>query len=48
MGGFEIAGLKLSAAQVEQILYVLVGFILFILAVLIINFKTNQNFQKLV
>ena len=43
MGGFEIAGLKLSAAQVEQILYVLVGFILFILAVLIINFKTKSR-----
>jgi hypothetical protein len=49
MGGFEIAGLKLTAAQVEQILYVVVGFILFILIVLIINFKTksrNSNVGK--
>ena len=34
----EIAGLELTASQVQQLVYVLVGFLSFVLIVLIVNF----------
>ena len=43
MGGIRIAGVELTASQVQQILFVLLGFIAFVLIVLIINFKTKSR-----
>lgn len=43
MAGVEIAGLELTASQVQQILLVLFGFIAFVLIVLIINYLTKSR-----
>ena len=43
MGGIRIAGVELTASQVQQILLVLFGFIVFALIVLIINFIRNKR-----
>ena len=43
MGDIQIAGVELTASQVQQILFVLLGFIAFVLIVLIINFKTKSR-----
>ena len=42
----EIAGLKLTAAQVEQILYVVVGFLLFLILVLLLNYFGSDRKSK--
>jgi hypothetical protein len=51
LSGVEIAGVELSASQVQQILYVLVGFVIFILLVLVVNFlptpKKSRTDKKL-
>ena len=43
MSGIEIAGLELTASQVQQILLVIFGFIAFALIVLMINFFTKNR-----
>jgi hypothetical protein len=43
MGDIQIAGVELTASQVQQILFVLLGFIAFVLIVLVINFKTKSR-----
>ena len=43
MASVEIAGLELSASQVQQILLVLSGFIAFVLIVLIVNYLTKSR-----
>jgi hypothetical protein len=43
MSGVEIAGLELTASQVQQILLVIFGFIAFALIVLMINFFTKNR-----
>ena len=51
IAGVEIAGVELSGSQVQQILYVLVGFVIFILLVLVVNFvatpKKSRTDKKL-
>ena len=51
LSGVEIAGVEIAASQVQQILYVLVGFVIFILLVLVVNFvatpKKSRNDKKL-
>ena len=51
LSGVEIAGVELSGSQVQQILYVLVGFVIFILLVLVVNFvatpKKSRTDKKL-
>ena len=39
----EIAGLELTASQVQQLVYVLVGFLSFVLIVLIVNFISKNR-----
>jgi hypothetical protein len=43
MSGVEIAGLELTASQVQQLLYVLVGFLSFVLLVLVVNLFTKKR-----
>ena len=43
MSDIRIAGVELTASQVQQILFVLLGFIAFVLIILIINFKTKSR-----
>ena len=51
LSGVEIAGVEIAASQVQQILYVLVGFVIFILLVLVVNFvatpKKSRTDKKL-
>ena len=43
IAGVEIAGLELTASQVQQLVYVLVGFLSFVLIVLIVNFISKNR-----
>ena len=43
ISGVEIAGLELTASQVQQLVYVLVGFLSFVLIVLIVNFISKNR-----
>ena len=51
LSGVEIAGVEIAASQVQQILYVLVGFVIFILLVLVVDFvvtpKKSRTDKKL-
>jgi len=44
--GVDIAGVELSGTQVQQILFVFVGFIIFFLLVLLFNFATSKRDKK--
>ena len=44
--GVDIAGVELSGTQVQQILFVFVGFIIFLLLVLLFNFATSKRDKK--
>ena len=46
MGAIEFAGVELSGTQVQQILFVFVGFIIFFLLVLLFNFATSKRDKK--
>ena len=46
LSGVEIAGVELSGSQVQQILYVLVGFVSFILLILVVNFVATPKKSK--
>ena len=43
ISAIEIAGLELTASQVQQILLVLFGFIAFVLIVLLVNFLKKSG-----
>ena len=44
--GVDSAGVELSGTQVQQILFVFVGFIIFLLLVLLFNFATSKRDKK--
>ena len=46
MRDFELAGIKLTGSQVEQILYVLVGFLVFLILVLLLNYLSSPRKSK--
>ena len=46
MRDFELAGIKLTGSQVEQILYVLVGFLVFLILVLLLNYLSSSRKPK--
>ena len=46
IAGVDIAGVELSGTQVQQILFVFVGFIIFFLLVLLFNFATSKRDKK--
>ena len=46
IAGVDIAGVELSGTQVQQILFVFVGFIIFLLLVLLFNFATSKRDKK--